>query len=331
MLPYIEVFSRRIPMYGLMAGLGVLLAVLYVKRAEKRYPALEADAELAFVYGIVGAFVGAKLLFLCTVLPELRADLPYLWTQTAAFLKKYLSAGFVFFGGLYGALAAALLYARLTRTSAEKLLNMLLPAVLLIHGLGRVGCFCMGCCYGKPSENGASCSPAQRSPRRMCRCCLSSSMRRRESCCCSECWPIWARKRRTASGCLQCICSPTASCGSALSICAAMHTGASCWAFRCRRCSPSPPCCWPVFCCSDCAESEPAELHRIYRLGYRAKHCKKRAGLRRTFCRAGTIFRQDPSNKQLLQHGMVTNSECLVDAQKAGGNGNEAGKGYYLL
>ena len=152
MLPYIEVFSRRIPMYGLMAGLGVLLAVLYVKRAEKRYPALETDAELAFVYGIVGAFVGAKLLFLCTVLPELRADLPYLWTQTAAFLKKYLSAGFVFFGGLYGALAAALLYARLTRTSAEKLLNMLLPAVLLIHGLGRVGCFCMGCCYGKPSE-----------------------------------------------------------------------------------------------------------------------------------------------------------------------------------
>ena len=142
MLPYIEVFSRRIPMYGLMAGLGVLLAVLYVKRAEKRYPALEADAELAFVYGIVGAFVGAKLLFLCTVL----------WTQTAAFLKKYLSAGFVFFGGLYGALAAALLYARLTRISAEKLLNMLLPAVLLIHGLGRVGCFCMGCCYGKPSE-----------------------------------------------------------------------------------------------------------------------------------------------------------------------------------
>ena len=40
MLPSIEVFSRRIPMYGLMAGLGVLLAVLYVKRAEKRYPAL---------------------------------------------------------------------------------------------------------------------------------------------------------------------------------------------------------------------------------------------------------------------------------------------------
>ena len=27
---------------------------------------------------------------------------------------------------------------------------------------------------------------------------------------------------------------------------------------------------------------------------------EKRAGLRRTSCRAGTIFRQDPSNKQFL-------------------------------
>ena len=106
MLPYIEILSRPVPMYGLLAGVGVLLAVLYMKQAEKRYPELVADAELAFVYGIVGAFVGAKLLFLLTVLPELGADLPYLWTKTSAFLEKYLYAGFVFFGGLYGAVAA---------------------------------------------------------------------------------------------------------------------------------------------------------------------------------------------------------------------------------
>lgn len=152
MLPYIEILSRPVPMYGLLAGVGVLLAVLYMKQAEKRYPELAADAELAFVYGIVGAFVGAKLLFLLTVLPELGADLPYLWTKTSAFLEKYLYAGFVFFGGLYGAVAAVWLYARGARVPAEKLLRILLPAVPLIHSLGRVGCFCVGCCYGKPSE-----------------------------------------------------------------------------------------------------------------------------------------------------------------------------------
>lgn len=152
MLPYIEILSRPVPMYGLLAGVGVLLAVLYMKQAEKRYPELVADAELAFVYGIVGAFVGAKLLFLLTVLPELGADLPYLWTKTSAFLEKYLYAGFVFFGGLYGAVAAVWLYARGARVPAEKLLRILLPAVPLIHSLGRAGCFCVGCCYGKPSE-----------------------------------------------------------------------------------------------------------------------------------------------------------------------------------
>ena len=58
MLPYIHVLSREIPMYGITTGVGVLLAVLYLKYAEKRYPELEADVELAFVYGIVGGFCG---------------------------------------------------------------------------------------------------------------------------------------------------------------------------------------------------------------------------------------------------------------------------------
>ena len=49
MLPYIEILSRPVPMYGLLAGVGVLLAVLYMKQAEKRYPELEGDEELAFV------------------------------------------------------------------------------------------------------------------------------------------------------------------------------------------------------------------------------------------------------------------------------------------
>lgn len=103
MLPYIHVLSREIPMYGITTGVGVLLAVLYLKYAEKRYPELEADVELAFVYGIVGAFVGAKILFLVTVFPDFWADFHYLCTQTAAFLETYLYAGFVFYGGLYGA------------------------------------------------------------------------------------------------------------------------------------------------------------------------------------------------------------------------------------
>ena len=152
MLPYIHILSREIPMYGIMAGGGIFLAVLYLKHAEKRYPELEADAELAFVYGIVGAFVGAKLLFLATVFSNFLSDFHFLFTQTSVFLEKYLYAGFVFYGGLYGAALSVCIYARAAKVSAQRLLNILLPALPIIHCIGRIGCFCAGCCYGKYSE-----------------------------------------------------------------------------------------------------------------------------------------------------------------------------------
>lgn len=198
MLPYIHILSREIPMYGIMAGVGVLLAVLYLKHAEKRYPKLEADAELAFIYGIVGAFVGAKALFLATVFPAFLADLPYLCTQTTAFFGKYLYAGFVFYGGLYGAVLSVCLYARAAKVSAQRLLNILLPVLPLIHSMGRIGCFCVGCCYGRYSERWGVYFSGLRSRRTMCRCCLCSFMRLWVSCSCLPFWHIWGRKRQTA-------------------------------------------------------------------------------------------------------------------------------------
>lgn len=152
MLPYITVFSHRVAMYGVMAAVGVMLAVLYLRRAEKRFPETAADAELVFIYGLIGMFVGAKLLSLLTALPELRADLPLLASDMGAFCRKYLYAGFVFYGGLYGILLAVWLYAKLSGGEFALLLTAYLPIVPLIHGFGRLGCFCAGCCYGKPSE-----------------------------------------------------------------------------------------------------------------------------------------------------------------------------------
>ena len=88
MLPYITIFAHRVAMYGVMAALGTALAVLYLRRAEKRFPETAADAELVFIYGLLGMFVGAKLLSLLTVLPELRADLPLLTSDIGAFFRK---------------------------------------------------------------------------------------------------------------------------------------------------------------------------------------------------------------------------------------------------
>ena len=153
MLPYIHIFHLSIPMYGVMAGAGCLLAVLYLKLEERRRGENGADTELAFAYGLIGTFAGAKLLSVLTQLPQVIRDWDLLFTNTAWFLQTYLQSGFVFYGGLYGALLGGALYAKFGHADLEGLLRRLLPAVALIHGFGRLGCFCMGCCYGIPSEN----------------------------------------------------------------------------------------------------------------------------------------------------------------------------------
>lgn len=148
MLPFISVFGKQIPMYGIAALSGVAFAVLYLKLCEKSASVSEADLELAFLYALIGAAVGAKLLYLMVSWRDLSVDLPYLSRFPVAFIEKYLYGGFVFYGGLFGALFAAWLYCKLCCIDYFEIIQIALPAFPLIHAFGRIGCFCAGCCYG---------------------------------------------------------------------------------------------------------------------------------------------------------------------------------------
>ena len=59
-----------------------------------------------------------------------------------------LKGGFVFYGGLIGGILGVLVYSKQFKISFKELLLILLPVVPLIHGIGRIGCLCAGCCYG---------------------------------------------------------------------------------------------------------------------------------------------------------------------------------------
>ncbi len=137
-------------MYGVMTAAGVLCAMLYLALSNRKFPELAKDNELLTLCAALGAFFGAKLLYLIVELPELMGDIRYTAAQPAAFVEKYLFSGFVFYGGLYGGLCAVLVYSRAARLPLSRTLGYLLPAFSLIHAFGRIGCFLMGCCYGKP-------------------------------------------------------------------------------------------------------------------------------------------------------------------------------------
>ena len=110
MLPSITILGRNVPTYGLCAALGLMLFVLLFKREDKHCPGESADVELGFVYGLLGAALGAHLQFQLTGQPPN--------TPPGA--------------------------------SGSMLLRRLLPGFALVHAFGRAGCFLTGCCYGLP-------------------------------------------------------------------------------------------------------------------------------------------------------------------------------------
>ncbi len=61
---------------------------------------------------------------------------------------KIWEGGLVFYGGLFGAVAAALTWFKIEKWPMSYCFDLVAPYILLGQGIGRIGCFLNGCCYG---------------------------------------------------------------------------------------------------------------------------------------------------------------------------------------
>lgn len=155
MLPSIHLINRDVPVYGLLMAVGGVLGwLLSIWRAQRHQPELSRESVTRFyLIFVAGALIGAKVYSLVLVWPSLVSNISLLWTDTQLFLQMYVYGGMVFYGGLIGGgiCVAVLLLAR--KTTFSSLETVFLPAVPLVHGIGRIGCFCAGCCYGMPTDS----------------------------------------------------------------------------------------------------------------------------------------------------------------------------------
>lgn len=148
MLSEFTVLHHTISMYGVCAAVGAISVLLYLQRYEKHCSCSAAgDIDLALIAGLIGGVIGAKLLYLLVNFPALVADLRQAYSFSLI-LEKYFFGGFVFYGGLFGYLFALVIYARCEKITYRELEKPLLPAFVLFHAFGRIGCFFAGCCYG---------------------------------------------------------------------------------------------------------------------------------------------------------------------------------------
>lgn len=144
MYPYISLLGRAIPAYGLFMALGFVMAfTISALRAKKQ--GLSID-NLFIIAGfvILGGIAGAKLLYVfVTYTPS---QLLYLFKQGD--LSALDGGGLVFYGGLIGGIICAYPGAKLADTRLKLYFNAVVPSIPFAHALGRIGCYCAGCCYG---------------------------------------------------------------------------------------------------------------------------------------------------------------------------------------
>lgn len=129
-----------IRMYGLMIGIGFLLAIWLAARRGKQ-EGINPDRILDMgVYLLLAAIIGSRLFYVLVNLPEFARD-PL---EVFAIWK----GGLVFYGGLLAAAPTGIWYVRKHNLPVWKTADITAPFIALAHAFGRLGCFFAGCCYG---------------------------------------------------------------------------------------------------------------------------------------------------------------------------------------
>lgn len=128
-----------LPTYGVLLALGLVLALWSAKlRASRAGLPGEKVVDLG-VWIVLWGLVGGKVLLVIT-------NPSYL--KSSEGLVNLLRAGGVFYGGLLGALLAAVVLFRRYLLPFFPVADTLAPSISLGHAFGRLGCFTAGCCYG---------------------------------------------------------------------------------------------------------------------------------------------------------------------------------------
>ncbi len=130
--------------FGVMAALGFLAALWVALDRGRREKLQENVIWDVWTASILGGLAGARLLFVVEHWDYYRDDL----------LQVFViwGGGLTWYGGVGGAMLAALVYLRLRRQPILPVFDAVTPASVIGLAFGRVGCFLNGCCFGRVTD-----------------------------------------------------------------------------------------------------------------------------------------------------------------------------------
>ena len=129
-----------IPVYTLVLSFVSCACILWIDRRAHSPTALSLTAVI-----FISGFFSARLFHI------LYEDRIYYWQQPDQIFAIW-RGGFVWYGGVLGAMIAALIWCRTRHESFLKWADFFAPVIAIGYGVGRLACFFNGCCYGRYCE-----------------------------------------------------------------------------------------------------------------------------------------------------------------------------------
>lgn len=131
-------------MYGLMIAIGFMAALLMCLHRGKKKNLSEDIIYGIFFCAIFGGMAGSRLLYYIVEIPHILEDPSILWN---------FKNGYVVYGGIIGGVVTSLIYCKVKKQRFLPYFDLVMPAVSLAQGFGRLGCFFAGCCYGRETDS----------------------------------------------------------------------------------------------------------------------------------------------------------------------------------
>lgn len=134
--------SLELPTYFVIISATYVLATIWlVRRTERAHLSRQVALDLALAI-MIGGFIGSRVFHIVF-------EQPSLYWQNPQMILEFWHGGFVFYGGAVGAaLATAMVFFK-KRMAPWIWFDIFAPLFPFGYGLGRLGCFLAGCCFGR--------------------------------------------------------------------------------------------------------------------------------------------------------------------------------------
>lgn len=139
----LEIGNIKIYSYGLMIAIAIIVGtIMFCKRGkDKKY---DEDYLLnAVIISVIAGLLGGKLLYILVEIKSIIKDPSILLN---------VGEGFVVYGGIIGGALALAIYSKIKKWNILEIFDLAVPALAIAQGIGRIGCFLAGCCYGGETD-----------------------------------------------------------------------------------------------------------------------------------------------------------------------------------